>query len=146
MHGMEERGKPDRNYGSQVGLSLVEVLVSLSITLLLGGVILNVFSAGLENASAARARAAADIYAASILEACQARPTGWDWNSVTGVGLAPEQLGLSVPAPQGFTAQVRVESYGCNGQVYRVDTTIYWTEEGRPCQETLTGLVRSGTV
>ncbi len=146
MQGGKMSNNSGHNGGGQAGLSLVEVLVSLAITLLLGGAVLHIFCTGLENASAARQRAAATVYAASILEACQARSAEWVGDGFLGVSLAPEQLGLSVPKPQGFTAQVRVEGSGYNEQIWRVDTTVYWTEEGGTCQEILTGLVRRGTV
>ncbi len=122
------------------GLTLLEVIVSLALTLVLIGGLLNLLLLGINNVSQGGGRTAACIYASSLLEEMKARP-----ELLAGV-VGPGQISAdSMPflqcPPPGVSAQIEVKPLVGAQHLYIVNVKVLTTGGNHQWEECLTGVV-----
>ncbi len=122
------------------GLTLLEVIVSLALTLVLIGGLLNLLLLGINNVSQGGGRTAACIYASSLLEEMKARP-----ELLAGV-VGPGQISAdSMPflqcPPPGIEAQIEYKPLAGTQHLYIVNVKVLTTGGNHQWEECLTGVV-----
>ena len=122
------------------GLTLLEVIVSLALTLILMGGLLNLMLLGINNVSQGGGRTAACIYASSLLEEMKARP-----ELLAGMAGAGQISASSMPflqcPPPGIEAQIEYKPLVGTQRLYIVNVKVLTTGGNNQWEESLTGVV-----
>ncbi len=122
------------------GLALLEVVVSLALTLILIGGLLNLLLLGVNNVSRGGGRTTACIYASSLLEAMKAHP-----ELLAGVVGAEQVNADSIPflqpPPPGVEAEIIFKPLEGAQHLYVVNVKILTTRGSSQWEECLVGVV-----
>ncbi len=125
----------------KAGLTLVEVVVSLALTLVLIGGLLNLLLLGVNSVSQGKGRTAACVYAVSLLEEMKSRP-----ELLAGVALPGPVKADSMPFiqshPPGVEAEIDFKLLEGAQQLYVVNLKVLTTGGSRQWEECLVGIVR----
>ena len=129
------------NVYKEAGFTLVEVVVSLALTLVLITGLLNLLLLGANSVSQGKGRTAACVYAVSLLEEMKARP-----ELLAGVALAGPVKADSMPFiqshPPGVEAEIDFKPLEGAQQLYVVNLKVLTTGGSRQWEECLVGIVR----
>jgi hypothetical protein len=122
------------------GISLLEVVVSLALTLVLVGGLVNLLMLGVNNVSRGGGRTAACIYASSLLEEMKARP-----EILTGVVESGQVKADSLPFlqshPPGVEAEIEFKPLEGTQRLYVVNVKVLMTGGNNQWEEGLVGVV-----
>ncbi|MDD3853321.1 MAG: type IV pilus modification PilV family protein [Syntrophomonadaceae bacterium] len=130
-----------RKNGTQAGVTLLEVLVSLVITLVLIGGAFNLFLFGVNNVSRGEGKTAACIYASSLLEEMKSRPqilsgvvdSGW---------VQADSMPFIQTHPSGVEAEINLKPLEGVDQLYIVNLKVLTTGGSHEWEEFMVGVVR----
>lgn len=124
------------------GLILLEVVVSLALTLVLIGGLLNLLLLGINNVSRGGGRTAACIYASSLLEEMKARP-----ELLAGIVELGQVRADSLPFlqshPPGVEAEIHFKPLEGTQRLYVVNVKVLTTGGSSQWEECLVGVVPS---
>lgn len=122
------------------GITLLEVVVSLALTVVLMGGLLNLLLLGINNVSRGGERTAACIYASSLLEEMKARP-----ELLAGVVESGQVKADSLPFlqshPSEFEAKIEFKSLEGAQRLYVVNLKVLTTGGDGQWEECLVGIV-----
>lgn len=122
------------------GLTLLEVIVSLALTLILMGGLLNLMLLGINNVSQGGGRTAACIYASSLLEEMKARPELLA--GVVGVGqISADSMPFLQCPPAGIEAQIEYKLLAGTQHLYIVNVKVLTTGGNHQWEESMVGVV-----
>jgi hypothetical protein len=122
------------------GFTLLEVVVSLAITLVLIGGLLSLLILGTSNVSQGGGRTAACIYASSLLEEMKARPELWVGAAGAGTVRA-DSLPFSQSPPAGVEAEIDFKPLEGTRGLYIVNVKVLTTGGNIQWEECLVGIV-----
>jgi len=130
-----------QNVYKEAGFTLVEVVVSLALTLVLITGLLNLLLLGVNSVSQGKGRTAACVYAVSLLEEMKSRP-----ELLAGVALPGPVKADSMPFiqshPPGVEAEIDFKPLAGTQQLYVVNLKVLTTGGSRQWEECLVGIVR----
>lgn len=122
------------------GISLLEVVVSLALTMVLVGGLLNLLMLGVNNVSRGGGRTAACIYASSLLEEMKARP-----EVLAGVVDSGQVRADSLPFlqshPPGVEAEIEFKPLEEAERLYVVNVKVLVTGGKSQWEECLVGVI-----
>lgn len=125
---------------AQTGFALLEVIVSLAVTLVLIGGLLNLLLLGINNVAQGGGRTAACIYASSLLEEMKACPELLA--GVTGAGpISADSIPFSQDPPPGVSARIERKPLGGAPGLYIVNVKVLTTGGAYKWEECLVGVV-----
>lgn len=122
------------------GFTLLEVIVSMAVTLVLIGGLLNLLMLGTSNVSQGGGRTTACIYASSLLEEMKARPELWA--EVAGAGtVRADSLAFLQSHPAGVEAEISLKPLEGVRGLYIVNIKVLTTGGNIQWEECLVGVV-----
>ncbi len=125
---------------SEAGVSLLEVMVAMVLTLLLIESLLQLMLVGMNGIALAGQRTTACAYADSLLEEMKARPEMLNGLSEHAIVRAVD-LPFSVPIPPGVETYIRLAPLDGLSTLYEVQLKVISTRGSRQWEENLIGLV-----
>lgn len=125
---------------AEQGITLLEVLVSLALSLVLVGGLLNLLVLGINNVSRGGGRTAACIYAASLLEEMKSQPDLLAGVLVPGQVKVSDMPFLQLP-PAGVEAEIEFKALEESRGFYVVTVKVLTGGGGKQWEEYLIGVV-----